>query len=78
MVRLYEFIRNKVLNANDFFDNGNGVVAPSLYSESIWRQRSEDLLLKDKLFFFGAYEGFRLRKGKPLPKLCSHGCRARR
>jgi hypothetical protein len=61
----YEFIRNKVLNANDFFDNRNGVNRPP-FTQNQFGVNGGGPILRDKLFFFGAYEGFRLRKGSPF------------
>jgi carboxypeptidase family protein/TonB-dependent receptor-like protein len=61
----YEFIRNKVLNANDFFDNRNGVPRPP-FTQNQFGGNAGGPVLKDKLFFFGGYEGFRLRKGSPF------------
>ena len=62
---VYEFIRNKVLNANDFFDNRNGVNRPP-FTQNQFGGNAGGPVLKDKLFFFGGYEGFRLRKGSPF------------
>src|ERR1700728_4848415 len=62
---LYEFIRNKVLNANDFFDNRNGVPRPP-FTQNQFGGNVGGPVLKDKLFYFGGYEGFRLRKGSPF------------
>ncbi len=62
---LYEFIRNKVLNANDFFDNRNGVVRPP-FTQNQFGANAGGPVVRDKLFFFGAYEGFRLRQGHPF------------
>ena len=62
---VYEFIRNKVLNANDFFDNRNGVARPP-FTQNQFGGNVGGPVLKDKLFFFGSYEGFRLRKGSPF------------
>ena len=62
---VYEFIRNKVLNANDFFDNRNGVNRPP-FTQNQFGGNAGGPILKDKLFFFGGYEGFRLRKGSPF------------
>jgi Carboxypeptidase regulatory-like domain len=62
---VYEFIRNKVLNANDFFDNRNGVQRPP-FTQNQFGGNAGGPILKDRLFFFGGYEGFRLRKGSPF------------
>ena len=62
---VYEFIRNKVLNANDFFDNRNGVPRPP-FTQNQFGGNVGGPVLKDKLFYFGGYEGFRLRKGSPF------------
>lgn len=58
----YEFLRNKVLNANDYFDNGAGVARPP-FTQNQFGVNGGGPIVKDKLFFFGSYEGFRLRKG---------------
>ena len=62
---LYEFIRNKVLNANDYFDNQNGVARPP-FTQNQFGVNGGGPIKREKLFFFGAYEGFRLRKGNPF------------
>jgi hypothetical protein len=61
----YEFIRNKVLNANDFFDNRNGIARPP-FTQNQFGVNGGGPIVRDKLFFFGSYEGFRLRKGNPF------------
>src|SRR5579862_8084922 len=61
----YEFIRNKVLNANDFFDNRNGVKRPP-FTQNQFGVNGGGPIARDRLFFFGSYEGFRLRKGNPF------------
>jgi hypothetical protein len=61
----YEFIRNKVLNANDYFDNRNGVARPP-FTQNQFGVNGGGPIVRNKLFFFGAYEGFRLRKGNPF------------
>jgi len=62
---LYEFIRNKVLNANDYFSNRNGVARPP-FTQNQFGANAGGPIVRDKLFFFGSYEGFRLRKGNPF------------
>ncbi|HKW61824.1 MAG TPA: carboxypeptidase-like regulatory domain-containing protein [Candidatus Acidoferrum sp.] len=62
---LYEFIRNKVLNANDFFANEGGTARPP-FTQNQFGGNAGGPILKDKLFFFGSYEGFRQRKGNIL------------
>jgi Carboxypeptidase regulatory-like domain len=58
----YEFLRNKVLNANDFFANQGGVARPP-FTQNQFGANVGGPVLKDKLFFFSSYEGFRQRKG---------------
>ncbi len=61
----YEFLRNKVFNANNFFDNKNGTPRPQ------WNQNQYGAALggpirKDKTFFYGSWEGWNLRLGDPI------------
>jgi carboxypeptidase family protein len=62
---LYEFLRNKVLNANDFFANAGGTARPP-FTQNQFGGNAGGPIIKDKLFFFGSYEGFRQRKGSIL------------
>jgi hypothetical protein len=61
----YEFIRNKVLNANDFFANRGGVKRPP-FTQNQFGANVGGPVFKNKLFFFSSYEGFRQRKGSIL------------
>jgi len=61
----YEFIRNKVLNANDFFANEAGSKRPP-FTQNQFGANVGGPVFKDKLFFFSSYEGFRQRKGSLL------------
>jgi hypothetical protein len=57
---LYEYIRNKIFNANDFFDNHDGTPrAPWIQNQ--FGGNAGGRIFKDRTFFFYSYEGFRLR-----------------
>src|SRR5207248_7505632 len=58
----YDFLRNKVLNANGFFDNSSGLARPP-FTQNQFGANGGGPVLKDKLFFFSSYEGFRQRQG---------------
>src|SRR6266702_2314815 len=58
----YEFLRNQVLNANGFFDNSSGLARPP-FTQNQFGANVGGPALKDKLFFFSSYEGFRQRQG---------------
>ncbi len=59
----YEFFRNKVLNANTFFNNRAGVTRPA-FSQNQYGVNVGGPIQKDKTFFFFGYEGFKLRQGQ--------------
>lgn len=58
----YEFIRNKVLNAGTFFANATGAGKPS-FVQNQFGGTVGGPIVKDKIFFFGGYEGYRQRQG---------------
>src|SRR5262249_53854358 len=61
-LNLYEFLRNKVLNANPFFSNRSGLKRPP-FTQNQFGFTASGPVIKDKLFLFGGYEGFRLAQG---------------
>jgi hypothetical protein len=56
----YEYIRNKIFNANDFFSNHNGTARPP-WIQNQFGGNFGGRVIKDRTFFFYSYEGFRLR-----------------
>ena len=58
----YEFLRNKLLNANTFFNNRAGLSRPS-FTQNQYGANIGGPIKKDKTFFFFAWEGFRVRQG---------------
>jgi len=70
----YEFFRNKVLNANTFFANANRTGKPA-FTQNQYGVTGGGPVKKDKLFFFGAWEGYDSRQGAtflatvPLPAM---------
>src|SRR5207245_7371063 len=65
---VFNFLRNDKLDAANFFNNATGLPKQPLKQNQFgasagWR------ILKDKLFFFGDYEGVRQSKGTALTQL---------
>ena len=59
---VFEFWRNDVLNANDFFLKQNGVPRPEL-KQNQFGGTIGGPVIKDKLLFFGSYQGTRQING---------------
>jgi hypothetical protein len=60
---LYEFLRNKILNANTFFSNATATPR-SPFTQNQYGVSVGGPIKKDKLFFFFNYEAFALRQGQ--------------
>ena len=59
---LWEFVRNDVFNANAFFRNATGQPRPNL-KQNQFGGTIGGPIMKDKLFFFGSYQGTRQVNG---------------
>jgi hypothetical protein len=59
---VYEFFRAKVLNANTFFGNKSGLSRPP-FTQNQYGIGIGGPIKKDKLFFYGNWEGYRQRAG---------------
>jgi Carboxypeptidase regulatory-like domain/TonB-dependent Receptor Plug Domain len=60
---LFEFFRNDALNANDYFLNQEGQKRPDL-KQNQFGGTIGGPILKDKLFYFGSYQGTRQVNGE--------------
>src|SRR5882762_7535644 len=58
----YEFLRNSALDADNFFDNANGIKKPP-FRRNQFGASAGGPLRKDKTFVFGDFEGLRHSKG---------------
>jgi len=65
---LYEYLRNTVLDANDFFNNASGVPRPQLVQNQFGATIGGPIV-KNRTFFFFNYEGFTRRNGIPFSGL---------
>ena len=61
---VYEYLRNKVLNANNFFNNRSGI-ARNAFTQNQYGLTAGGPVIHDKLFVFFAWENFALRNGNP-------------
>ena len=57
----FEYFRNDKLDANDWFANRNSLARPELRQNDVGGVLGGPIL-KDRLFFFGSYEGLRVRQ----------------
>jgi hypothetical protein len=56
----FEFLRNDALDANNFFNNKNGRAKPP-YRQNQFGGTFGGRIIRDKMFFFGDYQGGRIR-----------------
>jgi hypothetical protein len=59
---LWEFLRNDIFNANDFFRNTTGQTKPNL-KQNQFGATAGGPIRRNKLFFFGSYQGTRQVNG---------------
>ena len=57
----FEYLRNDVLDANNWFANNKGLKKPALRQNDFGGVLG-GRIIKNKLFFFGSYEGLRVRQ----------------
>jgi carboxypeptidase family protein len=57
---VFEFLRNDALDANNFFNNKNGRAKPP-YRQNQFGGTFGGRIIRDKMFFFGDYQGGRIR-----------------
>jgi hypothetical protein len=57
----FEYLRNDVLDANDWFTDNKGLKEPALRQNDFGGVFGGPIV-RDKLFFFGSYEGLRIRQ----------------
>ena len=62
---LYEYFRNRDLNANYFFNNRGGLSRPA-FVQNQYGVAAGGPIKRDKTFFFGSWEGFNIRQAIPL------------
>ncbi len=67
----YEYLRNKVLNANEFFNKQSEIDSgspnkPVPFTQNQFGAAVGGAIIKNKTFAFFSYEGFRLRQGTPF------------
>jgi hypothetical protein len=65
----YEFLRNKVLNSNEYFYKGSEIAGGTSNTPPPWVQNNYGFnvggpVIKNKTFFFASWDQFRLRTGQ--------------
>ncbi|HEY1658598.1 MAG TPA: TonB-dependent receptor [Candidatus Sulfotelmatobacter sp.] len=67
----YEYFRNKVLNANEYFNKGTEIASGQSNTPPPWTQNQYGFqvggpVIKDKTFFYVSWEQYRQRTGSPF------------
>jgi hypothetical protein len=67
----YEYFRNKVLNANEYFNKASEIAAGTANTPPPWTQNQYGFevggpVIKDKTFFYVSWEQYRQRTGSPF------------
>ena len=66
----YEYLRNRIFNANDFFLNATGKPRPPWVQNQFGAEAGGPLRFpgygRNRTFWFASWEGFRLRTGEPF------------
>ncbi len=67
----YEFFRNKVLNANEYFNKASEIAGGTSNTPPPWTQNQYGFqvggpVIKDKTFFYVSWEQYRQRTGSPF------------
>ena len=68
----FEFFRNDVLNANDYFLKQQGQPRPVIKQNQFGGSLGGPIV-KDRLFYFGSYQGTRQRNGLGGGSMHQHG-----
>jgi hypothetical protein len=68
---VYEYFRNKVLNANEYFNKQDEIISGTPNSRPPWTQNQYGFqlggpVIKDKTFFYVSWEQYRQRTGTPF------------
>ncbi len=68
---VYEYFRNKVLNANEYFNKGTEIANGQKNEAPPWTQNQYGgevggPVIKDKTFFYASWEQYRQRTGSPF------------
>src|ERR1700688_4732551 len=68
---IYEYLRNRIFNANNYFLNAAGKPRPGWVQNQFGAEAGGPLPLhypggRNRTFWFASWEGFRLRKGEPF------------